>query len=81
MERLHEIHVNAENISDQLKFNRLFKEYTFKKMQYERGIYGSAVNESKLADYRIHARLLYADLKELDPVRTLQEVPPLKIRG
>lgn len=79
MVRLHEISVNAENISDQLKFNRLLKEYLFHKMRYDRGVYGSAVLKSDLPAIRITCRLLWADLHELDPVRCCKEVPNLKI--
>lgn len=79
MERLHDISVQSENISDTLKFNKLLKEYLFRKMQYDRGLYGSAVGQSQLINYRLQCRLLFADLKDLDPVRTLKEVPPLKI--
>lgn len=71
----------GDRISDTLKFNKLFKEYTFTKLQYDRGLYGSAVGQPQLANYRLHCRLLYADLKALDPVRTLKEVPPLKIHA
>lgn len=79
MERLHEIHVQFTDLSAEIKFNRIFKEYTFHKMRYDRGLYGSAVTIDQLANIRIQCRLLYADLKDLDPVRTLKEVPPLKI--
>lgn len=79
MQRLHEIHVNAENISAQLKFNRLLKEYLFHKARYDRGVYGSAVLKSDLPGIRITCRLLWADLHDLDPIRCCQEVPHLKI--
>ena len=71
----------GDRISDTLKFNRLLKDYLFVKMQYDRGLYGSAVGQTQLANYRLHCRLLFADLKNLDPVRTLKDVPPLKIHA
>lgn len=76
---LHDLPVTATNISDQLKFNKIFKEYLFHKMRYDRGLYGTAVTPEDLAGIRITCRLLWSDLKSLDPVRTLREVPPLKV--
>jgi hypothetical protein len=80
MERLHSISVASENISNTLKFNQLLKEYLFHKMRYDRGKYGSAVLAQDLPGIRITCRLLYSALQDLDPVRTLREVPPLKIK-
>jgi hypothetical protein len=80
MDRLHEISVHGECISATLKFNQILKEYLFHKARYDRGVYGSAVLKKDLPAIRITCRLLYADLRELDPVRTLKEVPALKIQ-
>ena len=60
-------------------FNSKLKEYLWHKSRYDRGEYGSAVTKNDLAGIRITCRLLYADLRELDPHRTLLEVPKLKI--
>ena len=53
MERLHEISVKSENISNALKFDRILKEYLFHKMRYERGTYGSAVLAKDLPGIRV----------------------------
>lgn len=78
---LHEISVISENISDQLKFNSLLKEYLFHKQRYDRGVYGPAVTKYDLAGIRLTCSLLYSDMKALNPDRTFIEVPDLKIHS
>lgn len=62
------------------RFNQILKDYIFAKMQYERGLYGSAVSQFNLAGYLITCKLLYNDLLVLDSKRCLTEVPKIKLR-
>lgn len=57
------------------RFNSLLKQYNFLKMQYERGLYGSAVTVGSLASYKLHAKILYWQMCESNETRTLLWVP------
>lgn len=79
MQRLHNLYVEAHSISDELKFNKILKEYLFTKAQYERGLYGPAVDNATLVGYRLKCMIHLIDLFFLDRKRAVIEVPPLKI--
>lgn len=58
---------------DTKNFNSLLKDFIFNKQQYDRGLYGSAVTQRDLDNYKLMCQLLYNDMERINPEKAIFE--------